>query len=425
MSSYLTKRITKLFAILDRRKQAAIVVISGNPRQLLSHDTENLYRPNSDLYYLTGSKEREHTIIIKNFPKPELIFLAPKRDPHRVLWEGAPINPKPIAKGIGAKLELSSDHIATCMGYLKGADILYTQCGHGTISNALKERLLKLRTHERQRMPGFWGDATELLSELRLYKDSGEIAQIETAAAITGVSMLSSFPLILPKSTESSIAATIEYGFKMNNCEIAFPTIVATGKNAAILHHQNLSGVMSKDEMVLIDCGAALNLYASDITRTLPVSGKFSPIHKDIYETVLSAQKAAIRTIKHGVTIDRVFNAAAEELTHGLIDLKILRGKASNLLANKAYYPYFPHGIGHSLGLDTHDVGNLKLGSNIKLRAGMVITVEPGLYFPKAVKKVPACGVRIEDDVLVTLKGRVVLSEGVFPKEVSEIEALT
>ena len=153
----------------------------------------------------------------------------------------------------------------------------------------------------------------------------------------------------------------------------------------------------------------------------LPVGGKFTPEDKAVYEIVLEAQKAALRNIRGGQKIGKAYFAAARVMTEGLVDLKVLRGKVSKLFENKAYRPYFPHGIGHSLGLDVHDVGSIRGNPDALLQPGMVVTVEPGLYFAKAIGKVKPCGVRIEDNVLVTKKGCEILSAG-FPKEIPDIE---
>ena len=161
----------------------------------------------------------------------------------------------------------------------------------------------------------------------------------------------------------------------------------------------------------MIDCGAELNMYNGDITRCYPVDGKFSPIMQEIYSIVLEAQKASIKAVKNNVKIETVYNASAKILTEGLVELKVLKGKVSKLLEKKAYQPYFPHGIGHSLGIDVHDVGNLRGNNNAVLKKGMVFTIEPGIYFPKTVGRAPACGIRIEDNILVTENGCKILSD--------------
>jgi len=175
--------------------------------------------------------------------------------------------------------------------------------------------------------------------------------------------------------------------------------------------------------MLLIDCGAEYSMYAADITRVFPVSGTFSGPRRDVYEIVLAAQKAAIRAVRPGADVAAVYRAAARVLVEGLVELGVLRGKASRLLERGAYRPYFPHSIGHTLGLDVHDIGRMRGERRLTLQEGMVISIEPGLYFTSRAGKVPACGVRIEDDVLVTAGGARVLSAA-FPKEPGEIEQL-
>jgi Xaa-Pro aminopeptidase len=256
-----------------------------------------------------------------------------------------------------------------------------------------------------------------------MHKEQYEVDLIRRANEITNEGLLYIAARLDPGLTEAHAARTIEYVFKMNDATTAFGTIVAGGSEAAVLHHRASDRKLKRGEMVLIDCGAEYKLYCGDITRVVPCGGTFSPEQRDVYEVVLAAQKAALKNIRAGVKIAKAYDAAARVMTEGLVALKVLRGKPSELFEKKAYLPYFPHGIGHSLGIDVHDVGNLRGNKEATLEAGMVITVEPGLYFPKKVGKVPACGVRIEDNVLVTAKGCEILSAG-FPKEISEIEAL-
>jgi Xaa-Pro aminopeptidase len=258
---------------------------------------------------------------------------------------------------------------------------------------------------------------------MRLFKEPGEVKLIREAAAITNHALFETMPFVIPGQAESTIAATIEYWFRLQGATTGFNTIAATGPSAATLHYSHQSRALKRGDLLLIDCGAEHRLYSADITRVVPVGGVFSGPSKEVYEIVLAAQKAAIKAVKNNVLIRTVYDAAARELTHGLVSLGVLRGKVSALMAKKAYKPYFPHGIGHSLGLDVHDVGNLRGNNAAVLKSGMVFTIEPGLYFPKKVRNVPACGVRIEDDVLVTARGAEVLSVG-FPKETREIESL-
>jgi Xaa-Pro aminopeptidase len=209
----------------------------------------------------------------------------------------------------------------------------------------------------------------------------------------------------------------------MNSAAIGFNSIVAAGANAATLHYEALAAKIRKEDMVLIDSGAQLNRYCADITRVLPASGMFSQIHRIIYEIVLQAQLAALKKVKAGVKILTIYDAAAEVITEGLKELGVLKGPLKALLKKKAFKPYFPHGIGHSLGLDVHDLSQLRGNNEAVLEAGMVFTIEPGLYFSKSISNVPACGVRIEDNVLVTKSGCEILSPG-FPKDAEQIEAL-
>jgi Xaa-Pro aminopeptidase len=193
----------------------------------------------------------------------------------------------------------------------------------------------------------------------------------------------------------------------------SFQTIVAAGKSAAVLHYHDYTRILKSKELILIDCGAEYNNYAADISRTYPVGDQLSPQLAALLEIVSDAQHAAISEIKAGVSFGKAYAAAAKELTKGLITLKVLKGSLKSLLKKSAFKPYFPHGIGHSLGLDVHDIGRMRNNNESLLKKGMVLTIEPGLYFSKPHGLIPACGIRIEDDVLVTDKGCQILSAGV------------
>jgi Xaa-Pro aminopeptidase len=270
-------------------------------------------------------------------------------------------------------------------------------------------------------LPSVIVEAERLTSRLRCLKDASEIQLIRKSADLTSAALLHAAQFIKPGMKERELAVLIEYLYRLHNAEPAFNTIVATGASAAILHYHQLSRTLRKGELLLIDTGCELDMYACDVSRTIPVSSETSAPLQRVYECVLRAQEAAIRAVRPGVRMTDVHAVAASELTLGLKDLGVLRGNSRELLKKGAYKPYFPHGIGHSLGIDVHDVGPGPSDSLGVLEKGMVVTIEPGLYFSKPVGKIPPCGVRIEDDVLVTARGCEVLTAGVFPKELNEI----
>ena len=228
---------------------------------------------------------------------------------------------------------------------------------------------------------------------------------------------------------EYQIQATIEHVFRKNGSfHNAYPSIVASGNNACILHYTENDSLLSNDSLLLVDAGAEIKYYAADITRTWPVNGKFSEIQRDIYDIVLTAQKDAISIIKPGIPFSEIHKKALQTLVQGLIDLRILTGNISDNIESKTYLPYFPHGISHWLGLDVHDIGSYtdKIGSKI-LKPGMLFTVEPGLYFnnqnTSTPQKYAGIGIRIEDDILVTDTGHQNLTAK-LPVNPSDIEQL-
>jgi Xaa-Pro aminopeptidase len=265
-------------------------------------------------------------------------------------------------------------------------------------------------------------DAEQFTARLRLFKDPSEVAKIKEAAEITGGALQNVLPLIEAGVAEREIGAFIEYFYKVHGAEPAFGTIVASGASAATLHYRSLSRKLKKGELLLIDTGAELDMYASDITRMIPVGGTTSLELRDLHDIVLRAQLIAIKKVRPGVRMVDVYNAAAKELVYGLKYLGILKGNVSQLLKKGAFKPYFPHGIGHPLGIDVHDA--TPTGQESILEKGMVITIEPGLYFPKPTGPLPACGVRIEDDVLVTSRGHEVLTATAFTKDLNELGML-
>jgi Xaa-Pro aminopeptidase len=258
---------------------------------------------------------------------------------------------------------------------------------------------------------------------MRLIKSPEEVSLIMKAAEITNEALYSVMPLMIAGTAEAEIKETLEFVFRSCGGEVAFDSIVATGKNAAVLHYHRTESRLKRGDMVLLDCGAALGGYASDISRTIPVHGEFEERSRIVYEAVLKAQQAAIKAVRPGIAIEVIYRAAALELISGLKRLGILKGTSAALYKQSTFKEYFPHGIGHSLGLDVHDVGELRGNNRAVLSEGMVITIEPGLYFPKSLKQVPACGVRIEDDVLVTRNGARILTEG-FPKNPDDLTGL-
>jgi Xaa-Pro aminopeptidase len=423
MTDIFARRLRRITGILQAWPHPAAVVVSSAPSVVRSRDGHYPYRQNSDFYYLTGSNEPDLTVFLRSARKRPLV-VAPKPDPIKVVWEGRPREDgRALARRLGADLIETSDPMKEILALLPGVSEVLHQNSLGTTSGALARKLADTPSHLRGSLPVRLAHIDAILENLRLFKEPCEIAAIQRSAAITNRALHETVPFMHPGQTERTIAATIEYWFRLQGASPAFNTIAATGPSAATLHYHHLDRPLKRNDLLLIDCGAEHQMYCADITRCVPVGGVFEGIRREIYTIVLAAQEAALKAVRPNVAIQKVYDAAARELIDGLVSLGVLRGKTSSLLKKGAHKPFFPHGIGHSLGIDVHDVGNLRGNNAAILKTGMVFTIEPGLYFPKPIRRVPACGVRIEDDVLVTESGGEILSRG-FPKDPDSIAAL-
>ena len=422
MPNIFRRRITRVWEALKEEHVPSALLISSACQAPKSRDTFHPFRQDSDFYYLTGSLSRDLVLLLSSSAKTPLLF-APPPDQKQLLWEGKTTKARRLADQIGADLIVSSGLEKEVINRLNRIECLYFQNRRGTLAWKIAQTLIEKPSHLRGSLPARFCSADLILHELRLYKEPEEVALISRAAEITALALRSALPYIKAGNSEAQLAATLDYCFRLEGAQPAFETIVACGKNGATLHHHPGPAKLRSEDLVLIDCGAQSEMYCADITRVLPVNGRFSQAERELYAIVLEAQLAAIAKIRPGITVQTVHKAAARIITAGLVELKILRGRTSQLLAKQAYKPFFPHSIGHNLGLDVHDVGLVREEGSTVLKAGMVITVEPGLYFRKNLGKFRPCGIRIEDDILVTAAGAKVLSPG-FPKDWREIERL-
>ncbi len=418
------KRIKKALALLKGSQSADALVISSNPHAVRSRDTHYPYRQNSDLFYLTGSSHSEISIVLRPNSREHTIVIAPEEDATKRLWEGAQPSVTALAKSLNATLMRTRDPVGTIRGLLRGIDTAYLQSTNGTVSTEIRREFANRSSLAMRGLPSHIGEAERLLATLRCIKEPAEVDAIHRSADLVSATLLHIAQYVRPGIKEREIAVLIDYLYRLHGAEPAFQTIIAAGASAATLHYHALERTLRKGEMLLIDTGSELNMYACDVSRTIPVSSEVTPVLRDVYEVVLNAQYAAIAKVRPGVHINDVYKAAAIELTRGLKELKVLKGSVTQLVQKSAFKPWFPHGIGHSLGIDVHDVSPGTNDRLFVLQKGMVITIEPGLYFAKPVGKIPACGIRIEDDVVVTSRGCEVLTESVFPKAWDEMMTL-
>lgn len=413
------QRIVAAIAQLRKFNRASALILSSAPLQLRSHDSNFPHRQDNYFYYLTGSTSQDLVLVIRHDTKRPLL-IAPPPDPVKRVWEGTTPRPQQLAASIGAELRVTREPLKEVRSALRSVEILLHQPSISQ-GRTLAEGVRSASLAGARDLPVLFGDVRSALSELRLFKSPQEVSEIRQAAAITADALHRTLPLMRPGAGESTVANTLEYFVRLNGAESAFPPIVAAGRSAAVLHYHQHSRKLHKGELLLIDYGAEWNLYSADISRTIPLGAPHTPLLRVLYDGVLDTQRELIRAVRPAVSLQTLQDIAARRLTETLKELGVLKGPLASLVKRKAYRPYFPHSFGHSLGLDTHDVG-LHLRNGVpSLAKDMVFTIEPGLYFSKPIAKLPACGVRIEDDVLVTRRGCEVLTHH-FPKQFEELE---
>jgi Xaa-Pro aminopeptidase len=423
----------QLAGFMRRMEPDSVAIIPSAPEATRSNDTHYPYRQDSDFYYLTGFNEPESIAVITPSRDAEkfTLFVRP-RDPEQETWVGrrAGVEGAKELHGADASFAVSEfrDKLAEL---LNGARNVYYRLGvNRELDEVLINQLGEMRLRSRQfTAPDSITDPGLILGEMRLVKSDAEIELMQRAADIAAEAHVEAMKTVRPGMMEYEIEALIEYHFRKSGASApAYGSIVGGGANATILHYVTNDAELRDGDLLLIDAGAEYQGYASDITRTFPVSGRFSEPQREIYEAVLAAQVACVEMVKPGVTMDDLNNRAIRMLTESMVRLGLLAGDVDKLIEEKTYRRFFMHGVGHFLGLDVHDAGRYKLDGEARaLTPGIVITVEPGLYIPADAEHVPdrfrGIGVRIEDDVLVTAEGHRVLTAKV-PKGIEEIEKL-
>lgn len=419
-------RRKKLISILDKN---SIAIITTNSIKNKSQDIYYQYRPNSDFFYLTGIKEASCIAIISH---KSYILFVPKKDKIKALWEGDSINNIDALKKYGADKSFIIDNFDSKLASLiTGFDNIYYDLGDNLdIDKIVIKNVKNLQNNSSRtgvKAPYSYHSLKKLIGEMRLIKDNFEIKEIKNAIKISIKAHKKAMIKAKAGMYEYQIEAIFDNIFKKHNMGHAYPPIIAAGKNGLILHYTDNNSKLKNSDLLLIDAAAESCYYAADITRTFPISGKFSYEQKKIYELVLLTQKKAIDCIKPGVSIAKPAKIAIKTLTKGLIDLKIIKGSLDENINNKSYQKFYMHNIGHFLGLDVHDVGEYKKNNKYrKIKLGMVMTIEPGLYIrpdESIAKKWWNIAIRIEDNILVTKNGHEILSKDMV-KEVKDIETL-
>ena len=410
----------------------AIAVLPAAPVRIRNRDADYRYRQDSDFLYLTGFPEPEAVVVlIPGRPQGEYILFCRERNPEMETWNGRRAGQTGAVEQYGADDSFPIDDIDEILpGLLENRARVYYSMGRDTeFDRRLMAWINVIRSQSRtgRQPPHEFISLEYLLHEMRLFKSSAELKTMRKAAEISTEGHRRMMAMCRPGMHEYEIEAEFIYTARRHNADLAYQSIVGGGANGCILHYVDNNEMLRDGELLLIDAGAEYEGYASDITRTFPVSGRFSEAQREVYEAVLVAQEAAIKKVKPGNSWDDPHAAAVRELTKGMIELGLLKGKPAKLIREGAYRRFYMHRTGHWLGIDVHDVGEYKVDGEWRLlEPGMVTTVEPGLYIA-AEADVPErfhnIGVRIEDDVAVTKDGHKVLTEDT-PKSVAEIEAL-
>ncbi|MFC1641178.1 aminopeptidase P N-terminal domain-containing protein [Myxococcota bacterium] len=423
--SYAARRQHVLQAI-----HPGVLIVAASSSVLRNGDVAFDYRQDSDFYYLTGLEEPGSVLVLaSSTEKPFTLFVLP-RDPRQEAFDGPRVGIEGAIRDFGADQAWPHSELTSQLReLLKNRSRLFYRLGRNrNLDDTILGAIADLRSRNRK---GAWWpseiiDPELALHEIRLLKSSAEVDRIRRAASITGEAIVAAMGQTRPGQHEYEVEALIRATFRRLGAErAAFEPIVAAGSNATILHYRRNSCVIRPDDLVLLDVGCEWQYYAGDITRTFPASGRFTASQARLYELVLRAQEAAIDSVRPGVTLDQVHEAALRPMTEGLIELGILAGPVDEALTQKRYQPFFMHRTSHYLGMDVHDVGRYHHeGTARSLEAGMVITVEPGVYFQENADAPPDCrgiGIRIEDDVLVTPDGHSVLSAEI-PKRLADVE---
>src|SRR5688572_981918 len=420
------KRRERLAKALDH----GIVVLPTAPERNRNADTHYDYRWDSGFYYLTGFREPEPVLVMKLGRKPRSILFCREKNLEREIWDGFRYGPELAREMFGFDEAYPVTELdARLPELIANQEVLHTPVGSDAAWDArvagwLNAVRAKVRTGVSA--PTEIRDVRAEVNDMRLFKDDHELAIMRRAASISSAAHVRAMAAAKPGRREYEVEAELIHEFCRNGARApAYGSIVAAGANACVLHYRENTAELRRGELMLIDAGCELDSYASDITRTFPISGKFSPVQKDVYELVLAAQEAAIRAVRPGADFIDYHDAATRVLVQGLIDLRLCKGAVDEVLENESYKQFYMHRTGHWLGLDVHDAGDyMQKGKWRKLKPGMVLTVEPGLYIrpadnvPKAFWNI---GVRIEDDVLVTPKGREILTAA-CPKRVKDVE---
>ncbi|HRC72388.1 MAG TPA: Xaa-Pro aminopeptidase [Candidatus Competibacter sp.] len=433
--------------LMEQMGPGTIAIVPAANPVLRNRDVDYPFRQDSDFYYLTGFPEPEAIAVLAPGGEQEFLLFCRDRDPLMETWHGRRAGPQGAVERYGLNIAhpiAATDQLLPPL--LENRERVYYAIGYRPdFDQRVMGWVNQVRGKARAgvRAPTTFVALEHLLHPMRLRKAPEEIAVMRESARIAAAAHRRAMEICRPGLMEYQLEAEIFQTFQRNGAGWAYPSIVGGGDNSCILHYTENNAPLNDGDIVLVDAGAELDGYASDITRSFPVNGRFSGEQRAVYELVLAAQHAAIAKVRPGCHFNEPHAAAVRTLTEGLIALGLLHGEADELIEAERYKPFYMHRTGHWLGMDVHDVGDYKTGDDWRVfEPGMVTTVEPGLYIAAGSKIMDAnwarlgvsldtglderwwrIGIRIEDDVLVTAAGHEVLTAAA-PKEIDDIEAL-
>lgn len=423
----------QLEEFMRRMDQKSVAIIPAAREATRSNDTQYRFRQDSDFYYLTGFEEPDAIAVIAPGREQKFTLFVRPRDPEQEIWVGRRAGVE------GAKSEFGADESFPVAEFpeklleiLDGAESLYYRLGVYTdLDDRIIRKIAEMRALNRKPIhpPRTIIDPATIVHEMRVLKSPEEIELMQIAADIAAEAHVEAMKTVKPGMKEYEVEAQIEQLFRRRGASgPSYNSIVGAGANATILHYMSNDGELGDGDLLLIDAGAEYKGYASDITRTFPINGRYTEGQREIYDLVLETQMACIEMVRPGTTHDELKQHSVEMLTEGMVRLGLLKGKPADLIQEEKYKQFYMHGLGHLLGIDVHDVGIYYYDKQSRaLEPGVVMTVEPGIYVAPDTKDIPekylGIGVRIEDDVLCTSNGPRVLTTKV-PKQADEIEAL-
>ncbi|MDF1562673.1 MAG: aminopeptidase P N-terminal domain-containing protein [Deltaproteobacteria bacterium] len=421
-------------ALMAQVGEDGIALLPSSREFRRNGDVDFPFRQESHLLYLTGFGEPQSIAVLRPGDEAPFRLFVRERDPAQELWLGTRAGLE------GAKSDFGADDSAAITAFeeklpelLRGRKRLFHRPGIDPAFDAVVERVLgelRAKTRDGVQVPALTEDLGATVAEMRLFKDEHELEVMRRSAQITAEAHCAAMRCARPGLNEGELQAVVEYVFRRRGAQsVGYGSIVAGGNNACVLHYVTNDQVIDDGALILIDAGCELDGYSADITRTFPASGKFSPEQRDLYQAVLDAQLASIEKSRAGVRFSEVHDVSVRILTERLIELGLLKGSVDEAIETESYKRYYPHKTGHWLGMDVHDCGQYfeSEGVTRKLRAGMVMTIEPGLYVraddEEAPERFRGIGIRIEDDVVITAGEPEILTADA-PKEIAAIEAL-